>query len=141
MNVKFKEVFNSPEDFAISNGEVLSKFVWDKKNYYLIFKQDTHYSQPNILFVEQQNILELVNEVIPSWEYVKKITSKCIYDGILHFELKLEDVYAPNWMIENPEFYAYSLYDLGKAFELIYKFEPNIFKNKKDIDIWNADLN
>ena len=73
--------------------------------------------------------------------FFRKITSKCIYDGILHFELKLEDVYAPNWMIENPEFYAYSLDDLGKAFELIYKFEPNIFKNKKDIDIWNADLN
>ena len=32
MNVKFKEVFNSPEDYSISKGEVLSKFTWNKKN-------------------------------------------------------------------------------------------------------------
>ena len=44
-------------------------------------------------------------------------------------------------MIENPEIFAYSLDDLGKAFELIYKFEPSIFKNKKDINIWNTNLN
>lgn len=31
MNVKFKEVFSSPEDFEISKGEVLSKFTWNKK--------------------------------------------------------------------------------------------------------------
>lgn len=137
MNVKFKEVFSSPEDFEISKGEVLSKFTWNKKNYYLIFKQDTPHSQPNILFVEEQNILEIVDDVIPSWVYIKKITSKCIYDGILHFELKLDDVYAPKWMIENSEIYAYSLDDIGKTLELLYEFEPNILKNKKDIDIWN----
>ena len=137
MNVKFKEVFSSPEDFEISKGEVLSKFTWNKKNYYLIFKQDTPYSQPNILFVEEQNILEIVDDVIPSWVYIKKITSKCIYDRILHFELKLDDVYAPKWMIENSEIYAYSLDDIGKTLELLYEFEPNILKNKKDIDIWN----
>lgn len=131
MNVKFKEVFSSPEDFEISKGEVLSKFTWNKKNYYLIFKQDTPYSQPNILFVEEQNILEIVDDVIPSWVYIKKITSKCIYDGILHFELKLDDVYAPKWMIENSEIYAYSLDDIGKTLELLYEFEPNILKNKK----------
>ncbi len=137
MNVKFKEVFSSPEDFEISKGEVLSKFTWNKKNYYLIFKQDAPYSQPDILFVEEQNILEIVDDVIPSWVYIKKITSKCIYDGILHFEIKLDDVYAPKWMIENSEIYAYSLDDIGKTLELLYEFEPNILKNKKDIDIWN----
>ena len=44
-------------------------------------------------------------------------------------------------MIENSEIYAYSLDDIGKAFELLYEFEPNILKNKKAIDIWNVDLN
>ena len=42
-------------------------------------------------------------------------------------------------MIENPDFYAYSLDDLGRAFELLYKFDPDLFKNKKDIDIWNSN--
>ena len=72
MNVKFKEVFNSPEDYSISKGEVLSKFTWNKKNYYLIFKQATPYSQPNILFIEEQNILEIVDDVVPNLEYIKK---------------------------------------------------------------------
>jgi len=40
-------------------------------------------------------------------------------------------------MIENSEIYAYSLDDIGKTLELLYEFEPNILKNKKDIDIWN----
>lgn len=30
MNVGFKEVFNTPEEFVISKGEVLSKFIWNK---------------------------------------------------------------------------------------------------------------
>ena len=51
MNVRFKEVFNTPEQFVISKGEVLSKFIWNKNIHFLIFKQDDPYSHPNILFV------------------------------------------------------------------------------------------
>lgn len=139
MNVRFKEVFNTPEEFVISKGEVLSKFIWNKNIHFLIFKQDDPYSHPNILFVLEKNILEVLDEFIPIWEHVEKLTSKCIYDGFLHFELKLKDVWAPKWMIENPNFYAYSMDDLDRAFELLYKFEPNMFKNKKDMDIWNTN--
>lgn len=51
MIVRFKEVFNTAEEFVISKGEVLSKFLWNKNNHFLIFKQDDPYSHPNILFV------------------------------------------------------------------------------------------
>ena len=133
MNVSFKEIFNPPEEFIISKGEVLSKFIWNKKNYYLVFKQDNPYSQANILFVEEKDVLEVLEKSILSWEYVEELTSKYIYNGFLHFELKLKNIWAPKWMIENPDFFAYSLDDLGRAFELLYKFAPEIFKNKKDI--------
>lgn len=139
MNVKFKEVFNTPKEFEISEGEVLSKFIWNKNIHFLIFKQDDPYSHPNLLFVKEKDILEVLDESDLTWEYIERITSKCIYGGILHFELKLKDVWAPKWMIENPDFYAYSLDDLGRAFELLYKFEPDLFKNKKDMDIWNSN--
>ena len=52
MNVRFKEVFNTPEEFEISEGEVLSKFIWNKNIHFLIFKQDDPYSHPNLLFVK-----------------------------------------------------------------------------------------
>ncbi|MBE6150474.1 MAG: hypothetical protein E7162_01470 [Firmicutes bacterium] len=139
MNVSFKEIFNTPEEFIISKGEVLSKFIWNKKNYYLVFKQDNPYSQANILFVEEKDVLEVLEKSILSWEYVEELTSKYIYNGLLHFELKLKNIWAPKWMIENPDFFAYSLDDLGRAFELLYKFAPEIFKNKKDLDIWNSN--
>lgn len=139
MNVRFKEEFNTPEEFIISEGEVLSKFIWNKNIYFLIFKQDDPYSHPNILFVKEKNVLEVIDESSLKWEYIENLTSKCIYDGFLHFELKLKNVWAPKWMIENPDFYAYSLDDLGRAFELLYEFAPDILKNKKDIDIWNRN--
>ena len=131
MNVRFKEEFNTPEEFIISEGEVLSKFIWNKNIHFLIFKQDDSYSHPNILFVKEKNVLEVIDESSLNWEYIDNLTSKCIYDGFLHFELKLKNVWAPKWIIENPDLYAYSLYDLRRAFELLYKFAPNIFKNKK----------
>ena len=139
MNVRFKEEFNTPEEFIISEGEVLSKFIWNKNIHFLVFKQDNPYSHPNILFVKEKNVLEVIDESSLKWEYIENLTSKCIYDGFLHFELKLKNVWAPNWMIENPDFYAYSLDDLGRAFELLYEFAPDILKNKKDIDIWNRN--
>jgi len=139
MNVSFKEIFNTPEEFIISKGEVLSKFIWNKKNYYLVFKQDNPYSQANILFVEEKDVLEVLEKSILSWEYVEELTSKYIYNGLLHFELKLKNIWAPKWMIENPDFFAYSLDDLGRAFELLYKFAPEILKKKKDLDIWNSN--
>lgn len=105
----------------------------------MIFKQDDPYSRPNILFVKEKDVLEVIDKSFSSWEYVENLTSKCIYDGFLHFELELKNVWAPKWMIENPEFFAYSLDDLGRAFELLYKFAPEIFKNKKDLDIWNSN--
>ena len=78
MNVKFKEVFNTPEEFEISEGEVLSKFIWNKNIHFLIFKQDDPYSHPNLLFVKEKDILEVLDEFDLTWEYIEKITSKCI---------------------------------------------------------------
>ena len=42
MNVRFKELFNTPEEFVISKGEVLSKFICNKNNYFLIFNYNNY---------------------------------------------------------------------------------------------------
>lgn len=139
MNVTFKEIYSNNDEFIISKGIVLSKFILNEKHYYLIFKQDDIYSNPNLLMVLESNIICNDDNQLPNWIYVDSLISKCVYDGILHFELELKNVYAYKWMIENPNIYAYSMDDLGLAFALIYKYFPKIFKNKKDIDIWNKN--
>ena len=139
MIIKYKSLNNSfLREYELSTGEVIAEFKLGKEKNYLVFEQDSPYSLPYLLFIEEKDIAEFINSDNPeSWVFVEKYTSKCYYGLMLHFELKMSNIKCYQWMIDNNDFFANVIDDVGASLLLLYKYMPNIFINQKDIEIWS----
>ncbi len=138
MIIKFKVLVDTQlEKYQNYDCDILAIFKYCDKTHYIAFIQESKYDSPKLMFLSEDEVVKIIDNEIPcDWVKSEKICSNCYYDGILHFSLDLYDLFCPEWMIQNSSFFA-NVIDNSFGYEQLFKFEPNRFKNRDDIEIWN----